>query len=193
MRDPKLLRAGKYLSNLDLWFYDTWLSRTSRDLWWRYLEKPARDLIKMYQWYRNVFKNDYDFDSHSLFSIIHYKLVRLKPVLENGISLQEPEHMKALRIAIKLSARLNNDDYDLRAWDRHGKRWGELKSWTEPCEDKDGYSRYFSSRPNAVTEEQKELERVERILGSQRAYDIMKRDERWLYAVLHKYLRNWWS
>lgn len=182
-----------WLSKLAMWWYDSSLGKFYRRWKWRLIEKPLQDLKKMWGWYWNVFKDDYDFDAHCLFAIIEYKLKRIQPVLENGHAIQEPKDMKALKIAIKLAGRLKDDNYDMVEYDRHNHKWGELETWFTPVEDKPGYSQWNSSRPKAITPEEKEQERKEMIEGSHRAYARMKREERWLFDILKNHIRNLWD
>lgn len=162
---------------------------------WATIGKPWSHAKKMWGWYFNVFRWDYDFDSHSIFSIIEYKLIRVQKSLLNGCAWQENRDMKALRLAIKLAGRLKEDKYDERGYNRIDRKYGKAKYWTEPCNDTPGVELYSfkSSRPKVKTkEEEKELSEY-----SMKQYlladDRMKREEKLLYSILHKYLRVWWD
>jgi hypothetical protein len=83
-------------------------------------------------------------------------------------------------------------------WDRHAKKWGELKHHAPRVashDDKGKPASYYwdSYRDNAVTEEQKEQEREDFRAGCLRADAAMKRDQARLYGILAKYLRTWWD
>lgn len=180
-------------SKLYSWWIQTDLYDWIHDMTYKFWRRPIQSIKKLYGWHVNVFKNDYDFDGHSLYAIIEYKLKRVLPALEDGHAIQEPKDLKALKLAIKLAGRLKDDNYSMRAWDRHGKKWGELKTWFTPCEGKEGYSTWNSSRPKAVTEEEKEQERKEHLAGSLLSDKVMEREQKWLFDILRKHLRYWWD
>ena len=185
-------RNYKKTGKLESWWLDCKLHSAIRDIRWFFV-KPYRQLKKLIDWQRNVFKNDYDFDAHCLYAIIEYKLKRVYPILEEGHAIQTQQDIKALRLAIKLAGRLDEDRYNMVEWDRHAKKWGEMKNWFTPVDDGTGNSYWNSSRPNAVTPEEQEKERLEMLAGYVRASAAMKRDEARLYGILSKYLRRWWD
>lgn len=199
MFDSKPLKdqEEKEHSKLYLWWIESPLSDRYYKLQYAIM-KPFREIKKLWQWYRNVFRYDYDFDGHCLYRIIRYKLERIKPELINGNALHEDRDLQALDIAIKLAKRLQEDHYDMRAWDRHEKKWGKFH-WEfekiEGTESKPGgpYSRMESYWENVKTEEDKLKCNQERSDAMTLAYNIMKREERWLFAILQNHLRRWWD
>ena len=156
------------------------------------LTRPFRYLKKLYDWHSNVFKYDFDFDGHSLFRIMGYKLLRLETSLENGNSVQCPKDMRALKLAIKLAKKISRYDYGERLYRKHESKWGELRIWSTPIE---GSTRSImhSSRPNANTPEEIEQERKEIIETSILEVKLVERDRKRLYGILDKYLNSWWD
>jgi hypothetical protein len=187
--DPEPKKARNKLLS---WWYCTPIYAFWDDWSWKLWGKPLSHIKKVWGWYWNVFRYDFDFDGHSLFAIIEYKLKRVQRCLEKGVAWQEPKDMKALKIAIKLAGRLKEDNYDMVTYDRHEKKWGPMQTWTTPCQDSDFYT-WHSSRPRAVFREQKEEERKDRWAGLLAAEAKCKREEKWLYDILHKYLRKLWD
>jgi hypothetical protein len=175
------------------WWIQTAVSGWYYDFEYKFIKNPIFQVKRLYQWYKNVFQYDFDFDGHCLFAIIEYKLKRIERVLFNGHAVQEVKDLKALKLAIKLAGRLKEDKYEDRGHDRIEKKWGELKTWFEPCNDGTTNSYWRSSRPKANTEEEKEQEIADRRAQYVAADYKMKREERWLYDILHKYLRFWWD
>jgi hypothetical protein len=184
---------------LRCWFWDTAFYKFYNDVSWKFFFKPIRDVKKMWQWYWNVFENDFDFDAAYIYKILAYKMRRVLKCLENGHAVQEPQDLKALKLAIKLADRLFADDYYFDApHRRHDKKWGELQSWTmkeENSEDRPGgpYYRWHSKRPNAITEEQQKEEREDMKKVWEEEDFLRKRDERWFHGIVMKYRRNWWD
>jgi hypothetical protein len=180
-------------SKLYLWWIETQLADWYYDYSWKFFGKPLSHIKKLWGWYWNVFKDDFDFDGHSLYAIIEYKLKRLEKVLLKGHAIQEPKDMKALKLAIKLAGRLKDDKYEDRGYDRTEKKYGELEMWFEPCNDGTTNSYMRSSRPKVITE----VDEAEEIAFRREQYELseyrMKRETRWLYAILANHLRSWWD
>lgn len=187
----KNYRAGKNTKIGD-WWLDSQLRTWYRDIRYFFIN-PYRQLKKLIGWQKNVFHKDYDFDAHGIYAIIEYKLRRVLFSLENGHVTQEEKSLKAIRMAIKLACRLKLDNYDNICYDRHDKKWGKMKAWFTPCEDKPGMLTWNSSRPNAVTDEQKTQERKELVENTITAEAKSQREAKWLYGILVKYVRSWWD
>jgi len=177
-------RVARWWDNVvDAWDY--W--------WWKILGNSIHQIKRMWQWYWNVFRYDYDFDGHCLFAIIEYKLKRIGNSLRDGLAIQEDRDMRALRVAIKLAGRLKDDKYANRCHRKIEEKWGDLRMSSIPCNDGSGNSTCLFSRPKAVSDSQKAQELTE----SRNAYITeawqQKRDEKRLYGILEKYLRGWWD
>jgi hypothetical protein len=183
---------SKPSSKLYLWWIETPVADKYYEIVRKYITNPIFQVKRLYQWYVNVFHNDFDFDFHCVFAILEYKLKRIKACLDNGYAIQEPKDLKALNLAIKLAGRLKEDNYDSVASDRIVAKWGEWRFWTTPYGDK-GCSQMHSTYANIKTPEDEE-----ECLADRRASYIAtdkktKREERNLYAIMHKYGRSWWD
>jgi hypothetical protein len=195
MFDSKALKdfPEKKSSKLYLWWIDSAIGEWYYEFTHKYVTNPIFQIKRLYQWYKNVFRNDYDFDFHCMFAIIEYKLKRIQKCLENGHAIQEDQDMHALALAIKLAGRLKDDKYEERSYDRMDKKWGEMKTWTTPCNDRSGCSEWHSSRPNANTDEEKAQEMAYRREQYRLSEYRKKREERWMYAILQRHGRSWWD
>jgi hypothetical protein len=195
MFDSKALKdfSDKKRSKIYSWWVGTTVSKYYYDFTWKFIGRPIYLVKKLYGWYVNVFKNDFDFDGHSLYAIIEYKLKRVEKCLLKGYAIQEPKDMHALRLAIKLAGRLKEDKYEERSYDRIDRKYGEMKTWFEPCNDGTDNSYFRSSRSKVKTEEEKKEEWNYRLLQYNLSDYRMRREERWMYAILHKHLRIWWD
>lgn len=153
--------------------------------WYERIKKNIR-------FYWNVLRFDYDFDFHCIFRMLNYKLIETKRVLENGIAIQDPKDMKALRICIKLAKKLDEEDYDSRVWRLTEGKYGELKINWEDIPDSD-CSRMQSSYGGNDSKEY--LEKVHQYKKQlyEAAWERQKRDERNLYAIMLKYRKSWWE
>jgi hypothetical protein len=185
MIDLKPIKYPREHSKFYLWWIETSLSRWYYDFTWKFFGNPIFQVKRLYQWYVNVFRNDYDFDAHCLFAIIEYKLNRVEKSLLNGLAWQEDRDMKALKLAIKLAGRLKDDKYEEVAWARMDKKWGEIQI--------DWKAQPISSRSKVKTEEDNNLMWADRLKQYELSEKRKKRDERNLYVILHKYINKWWD
>lgn len=197
MLNSKALKPGnRYDTKNQSKFYMWWLESNISGYYYDTLyaiKKPFKQIKKLYDWYVNVFKDDFDFDAHSLFAIIEYKLKRVQTSLTNGNAIQEDKDLHALELAIKLAGRLKVDNYEDRQHRHHDAKWGKTVSWFTPCDDGTGNSIWNTSKPNAVTEEEKAQEKKEFLDLYKISGNIRNRDEKWLYSILKNHLRNLWD
>jgi len=153
-------------------------------------------LMKVYA-YAKVLRNDFDFDAHSLYPLLHLKLTRIEVSLKTGYAVHEKDELQALRICIKLLNRLNNDDHYHRHFERHEAKWGELKSEWPPADiDKNGKVLNYlwvTSRPNANTPELIKQEREESRARWMLAEQVKQRDKKIVFTLISKYLERWWD
>ncbi len=184
-------KALKGIPNLP-WWQDSVVGDWLHSAGYALFRRPWKTITKLYGWQTHVFKNDYDFDGHSMFAILEYKLQRIQKELINGHAVQEDEDLHALALAIKLAGRLKEDKYELVVHRRHDAKWGELITWMEPIPN--STNKYWRCRrEHAVTDDQKTQERAEAVAGYDAASKRMERETRWFYGILGKYQRRWWD
>lgn len=131
--------------------------------------------------YRN-----YDFDSAFLYSLMSFKLKRLRNCLINGIAVQQENDMKALDEAISICDRLHADSHDLKYYDNHDEKWGELE-----CDFSSGC--FKSSRKNVKTKEDKAKELKETLEIYNKAEQDRKNDIDRLSEILKTNAPAWWE
>jgi len=191
-RSKELKDFGERSGKISRWWLESDLRRSWRSFSYKFFKRPIFEIKLLYGWYVNVFRNDYDFDGHCLYAIVEYKLRRVEKALQNGFAIQEDMDMKALRLAVKLARRLKEDRYDDIFLDRHERKWGELETWLTPIPNTNS-SQWHSRRSKAINAEQKEQERAEFIACMRAADAMVRREQKWFYGILNKYLRNWWD
>lgn len=163
------------------------------------LKRFIRQVKKLYDWWANALRHDYDFDGLGLYRIIGYKLERTEKAMLNGMSEHSKTNLKALRIAIKLSKRLGSEGYhyDDRAFTRMENKYGPLESWTTPVQERHGEKcemHSFHMRwAKAIFEKDKIKFRAEMEQGRILAENAKARDKRNLFKILELYLDNWWD
>lgn len=182
-----------YSSDFYIWYSELDLVRWYRRVIYDWFLNPCYQIKRLWQWYWHVFHNDYDFDAHCLYKIMSYKLQRVEASLLKGYATQEPKDMKALKVAIKLLKRLDEDHHEEFCHIQHVKKWGESKYWTTPCEDGSGSSWFHSSRPNANTPEEKEQERTEWLDCYRRAALMRQREAKWAFSILVNNIERLWD
>ena len=180
-RQPNWITTTKLYS----FYIDSDLTNWVRRQYRRLLLRPIQQVIKLYQWQTNVFHNDYDFDSHSIYGILEYKLKRIQHALLNGWAVHEPKDLKALALAIKLAGRIRADNYEEAFMVKHDLKWGTANYTFEP--------NFVSHREGATTPELLALERKEFSHAFMRAEARTVRDRKLFFAIVHLYERIWWD
>lgn len=195
MFDSKAIKdfPDRKRSKLYLWWIETPVCDWYHDIKHKLFIRPYELIAKTLGWYWNVFRTDFDFDFHSIFSIIEYKLKRVEKALLNGCAIHEPKDMKALSVVIKLAGRLKNESYDMESYDRLEKKWGKMISWFTPCEGRPDLSTWHTKHEKENTPEDKVQCWEDRKTLWASAEKKRVRDERNFYAILQKYGRSWWD
>jgi len=137
-----------------------------------------REACKRSKFWAEKMKYSYDFDGHTIYEMLYYKLDRMeKCMTEHGHCVwnscpEEPEYklMLDLRRARDLAKKLSTmeeHDYLPDLVKAHDEKWGKRKSNLDKKNrlpedyDEKGNMLYRSWRKNAKTEEEKEQERKE--------------------------------
>jgi len=150
---------------------------------------------RMIAWARFV-QYSYDFDAHTLYDIIAFKLIRVYAALSDGNAIQENEDMNALKEAISVCERLSKDTYNRKYLEEHDKKWGKLEEETIPQPDKDGGVRSYLMnmwRNNANTPELEQLERKEFVICYENGEIDRKADIDKLAEIFKNHLARWWD
>jgi len=133
----------------------------------------------------------WDFDSHTIYEMLHYKLDRLYNChlkYSHCVWNSDPNNnlMKKLKEASILAKRLSEDQYDIKAFEEADKKF-KLKSWMEKIKDT-SYSRYYSTYE--ITPKRAELYRKARvkIYFKQKQYEKDR-----LFKLLNQYIAIWWD
>lgn len=160
------------------------------------IRKPFWKLKLTWDWYHNVLHRDFDWDHSYLWRAMRYKMQRMLVALTDDAHLyQEPERIKALKECIRLLTRLTDKDHESYfepAYKPHDKKWGRLKTWSEPTEDGKAYY-WRSSRPKAKTKRQKEQERKEYLECHKKEDELRNADRKRLYELMYENELYWWD
>jgi hypothetical protein len=170
---------------LRLWWYDFPPVKFVHDV-----EVFFRRLKRAIKWAQFMWTN-WDFDAMTIWPLLERKLQRVQICLENGHAIQEPQHMKALKVALKLLNRLSNNYHETKLYDRHEKKWGEHITWFTPAEN--NCSRWNSTRANIKNAADKEAELADLRVLWDKEPKWRERDEKRCLAIIQKYHRYWWD
>lgn len=138
--------------------------------------------------------DNYDFDAAYALRLLSFKLKRLERVLvEKAHTEQDPKHMQALSLVIRLLDKLVADEYNY-FYRTHNKKWYGVEHPPFSFEKIEGsdLSEMVSARRN-LTADQQEQENEE-IRAAFEADDAIKaRDKRWAFSILGVYYEYWWD
>lgn len=133
----------------------------------------------------------YDFDHVYLYTLMSFKLKRIKKCLENGHAVQEDHNMAALQEAIEICDRLGGEGYDDKYYDLLDQKWGESEFSFTP--DGNGLSTFNSNRKNRVTPEDHEQYNRELLAYMDSAELDRKNDIDRLADILKVNGPTWWD
>ncbi len=137
---------------------------------------------------------DRQWDHLYLTKILHHKLERMEKYFQAGKFYENQEKdAENMKICVDALKRIMDDNYDDIAFAEHDKKWGKLDM--KFCDRKDGeeYAELTFSRPNAVTEEQKEIEHNEYKIHALEAEKMREDDLDLLFGTMRKELLRWWE
>jgi hypothetical protein len=142
---------------------------------------------------------NFDFDMSYVYELLGFKLKRLYNSLGKGLSIQEPEDMKALKELIKIVDRLREGNYDELYLDQHDKKWGKIQTRTTPNYDDNGKITTYTwhswrkkcseNAPNKV----KKQEREERAVCYDRGEEDRKKDIDRMAEILKVHAPKFWD
>ena len=143
------------------------------------------------RWFPIIWR-DRDWDWDYLVIMLQHKLIGIEKQLELGRHIYWKKDWKRVHYAKLLCKRLVDQDYFENSTRLHNKKWGETKfNWDDvPGEP---YVSLRIEHENAITNEEKEQERIERGRCFKSEEYMIKQDLSELTTTLNKYLRSWWD
>lgn len=139
-----------------------------------------------------AYKNQYDFDSQYVFSLLSFKLKRLRKRMREHT--YDSDHTRALELAIKLCDRLYDYDYEEKSWNKFNQKWGHPKTTFPRCTEEEGRGYYTVefTYPD-MTEEAKEQRGIEMQNHAALVDGLKARDTKWLFDIMQKHIWDWWD
>lgn len=150
-----------------------------------------RNMKRAYD-FAKIGAKSYDFDSYYLLELMVFKLQRIEKEIKKGHHEPSKETNQSLRITQKLLQKVMKDDYH-RASDLHYKKWGHPSWKSKPCPDNPNLFIMDTSPPNAITAQDKAIERQEFRDAYLKDEKIKERDVKILFNVMAKYYGYWWE
>lgn len=134
-----------------------------------------------------------DWDFTYLYEMMSFKMRRVLHDMETTLELTARNHVKALKLAIRISDRLAADDYDHRLYHLHEAKWGELQMQLSSVADQQGLFQVVSRGTRVENEEQAAQERADYHAMIQAGMKTRERDKDILFDLIVTYDRLWWS
>lgn len=127
----------------------------------------------------------YDFESAYLYSLMSFKLKRIRNVLKNGHCENQPEDMAALDELIDICDRLFSESHEDKHWESHNAKWGEPKF--------DFGNGFKVLRAMVVTPEEQVQELKEHMEIYVKAQADRDADIDRMAVILKKHQQCWWE
>ncbi len=156
----------------------------------RRLRTGVKNLIK---WFPIIWK-DRDWDYHYLMIMLRYKLICMEKLIrENARHVGYERSTNNMKKCIMTLNRIIDDRYYDLAFGPHDRKWGEIDMDWHECEDSPDLCQLELSRPNAVTEEEKDLETKQFRVCSKNMSNLERQDVVYLFSMMTKYVKEWWD
>jgi hypothetical protein len=150
-------------------------------------------IMNLIYWFAIIW-NDRQWDHIYLTKMVYRKLSKMEEYFRNGNFYENQEKDAAnMKICVDGLKRLLDDEYDDIAFKEHNEKWGKLdmKFW-DPKNDEE-FGEVTFSRPNAITEEQKEQESKEYREHMMEAEKMQEDDLDLVFGTMRKELLRWWE
>jgi hypothetical protein len=138
-------------------------------------------------WFRIIW-NDRYWEQEYFYAILAHKLISM----ERNLELCDPDETATINAARIALERLRDDVYDSEAFESHEKKWGKLETkfvWDENHKRKV----WVSSRPNAITDEEKEEEHKGHFAAHKQASSLRDKDIKCFTDIIRDNVLDWWD
>jgi len=148
--------------------------------------------IKFARWFPVIW-NDEDWDHYYVYAILHRKLKNMEDFFsgDKAMALHGVKEAKKIKVCIDLLDRLMEDSYDVGAFKKHHKKWGEPKfNWIDVDDE---YCKLRVRQKRVKTEEDKKKERKEFNAACDKETQMRKQDISYLFDMMKKHIECWWD
>lgn len=147
-----------------------------------------RNLVR---WFPVIWK-DRNWDHQYIYEILHHKLnLQERHIRKHDVHVDAHKVARRIKLCVLLLKRLMKDDYYENAFYFHDKKWGESNfDWIEHDND---HVRLDLTRPNVITEEDKEQENKEYRRLSKHETMLREQDLNMLFSTMRKHIQSWWD
>lgn len=135
--------------------------------------------------------NNHDYDYGYLLQLMHFKLKRIENTIQNGYAEPDKKTNQSIRICIKLLKKLAFKDYD-HFTELHYTKWGQPE-FVFDNPDSNGLSNLEIKHKNAISHEDRQLQRQELLEACRKDEEQEQRDVKLLFSIMAKYHKRWWD
>lgn len=154
-------------------------------LWWkfdgRYIIKNIIEGFKNIWYWLPIIWKDRNWDQSFIFDVLSHKLKSQADYIDKlGIHLYKWQNVRDMRICVSLIEKIKEGYYSDEYTEYH-----ELKTWFEPCEDKEGFSTWKSRTVSERFDEYfaKYPLTYKRVLNGETPFDIIDPNDKYKIAV----------
>ena len=138
---------------------------------------------------------DRQWDHMYLTKLLNHKLHKMEKYFrsENFYEGQEKD-ADNMKICVDALKRIIDDNYEEIAFKEHNEKWGKLNmDWGKENENYEGHHELTLSRPNAITQEQKEQEQQEYMTHADETDKMREDDLDLIFGTMRKEILKWWE
>lgn len=154
------------------------------------------NIKRFIRWFPIIW-NDREFDYNYLLEVMKFKLEEMENFFrsKNAMSMYSEQRADEMRRCITTLDRMIKNDYS--AFDRHDKKWGEMKMDFKAANDEfdefDELSEMVITRPFVFNEFLGKQERKEFMRCAEHEDMLVKQDMEYLFNQIKKHLKGWWD
>lgn len=134
--------------------------------------------------------SDYDFESHSIYRMLYYKLKYQEEFFmsDRPWCVGAKSRGRQIRLAKCLAKRLWDDNHLSNALEEHYVEYPMRPFETEPEYDKEGKIKWYRHIDESTEEENQSFRRC-----AEHCCYMEKQDRELLFKILNKHIRDWWD
>jgi hypothetical protein len=134
----------------------------------------------------------YDFESHSMFALMAFKLKRVQKCMKEGYGVYPRETTNAMKESIKILDRLYKEEYEKPYRKNHDKKWGRL-NFDRKLDKDDLFIHWNTYRTGIKTDQDHKNEHQDFLTYMEAAHQDRLNDFDRLNDLLKKYQGQWWD
>lgn len=175
--------------SLQYWWWRSWFFNNIYSV----VRHKIHRFLRAIRWHRECISKTHDFDAQYSFTLLRYQLSQVLSCMLGGYHDEEgKDYTKALRLAVKILEKLEDDYYGEWAWRKIEARWGKFDLY-----EGDGGllgGKYLGGKYEKVSTDEERTQCIkDRMRMHLLADRLYQNNVNRFWRIFAKYHRNWWD